>query len=241
MTATRPRPTHRTPRTARGARTARTARTLALLLACLCPLAQGCNIVGFFGVVERERRRSSTITVEAEYEGLTGQSVAVVVDASREVYLTMPEVVATLHAAITQRLGENAGVRSVAPTDRVSRLLYNEPGLLDGTFDAVAERLGVTRLVVVQLEEFRLVEQGNPYVWDAVASGQVLVIEADSYIEDDVRLDRYVSVAFPDQASVTREELPARFVLSELVRRFSNRASWFFYDHEERYPEFQEY
>lgn len=217
-------------------------RVLAIVLLLSLPaLVGGCNIVGFFGALEAERRRTGTIMVEGVYDGLEGQRVAVVVDASREIYMTSPEVVGAILTEIVARLQANARAESIVQPAEVQRMLYNEPGLLDRTYDEVAARFGVDRLIVIQLDEFRLAEPGNQYVWSGQAAGNVLVVEADSYIEDDVRLEQYVNVTYPDRPNTTIDDLPAEAVALELLRRFANRTSWFFYDHEERYPEYQEY
>ncbi|MFI4916551.1 MAG: hypothetical protein ACIAS6_08615 [Phycisphaerales bacterium JB060] len=217
-------------------------RALAFVLLLTLPaLVGGCNIVGFFGAIEAERRRTGTIMVEGVYDGLEGQRVAVVVDASREIYMTSPQVVGAILTEVVARLEANAGAQSIVQPAEVQRVLYNEPGLLDRTYDEVAARLGVDRLIVIQLDEFRLAEPGNQYVWSGQAAGNVLVVEADSYIEDDVRLEQYVNVTYPDKPNTTIDDLPAEAVALELLRRFANRTSWFFYEHEERYPEYQEY
>lgn len=218
------------------------ARPLAILVLLLVPaVGGGCNIFGFFGAIEAERRRTGTIEVEGEYDGLEGQSVAVVVDASRDIYMTSPQVVGAILTEIIARLDANVRMERIVPATEVQRVMYDEPGLLDRTFDEVARRFGVSRLVVIQLDEFRLAELGNQYVWNGQAAGNLLVIEADSYIEDDVRLEQYVNVTFPDKPNTTVDEMPADAVALELLRRFANRASWFFYTHRERYPEYQEY
>ncbi|MEO1008159.1 MAG: hypothetical protein AAFX79_06310 [Planctomycetota bacterium] len=213
---------------------------LVLLLAQAGSLA-GCNIFGFFGVLEQERRRQSTRKVEAEYRGLEGQKVAVIVDADRELAMTYPSIDEVVHANITERLRANVPGIEIMSTNEIERIMFNEPALLGRTYDEIAERLEVDRLVVIQLEEFQLFEPGNEYVWDGRVSGVVLVIEADSFIEEDVRLEEFVTVGFPDLPNVTRDELPGSTMADQLVRRFSNRSAWFFYDHRERYEEFQEY
>ncbi len=217
-------------------------RSLAIIVLLLVPvLGGGCNIFGFFGAIEAERRRTGTIQVEGVYDGLEGQTVAVVVDASREIYMTSPQVVGAILTEVIARLEANAKVKSVVPATEIQRVLYDEPSLLDRTYDEVAKRLGVDRLIVIQLDEFRLAELGNQYVWSGQAAGNLLVVEADSYIEDDVRLEQYVNVTYPDKPNTTVDELPADAVALELLRRFANRSSWFFYTHRERYPEYQEY
>ncbi len=222
-----------------GSCSARSIAVVSLLLACVT--ASGCNIVGFFGAIEAERRRSGTITVERVYDGLEAERVAVIVDVSREIDMVSPQIAPAILGEIIARLQANAGVESIVPARDIQRVLYDEPGLLDRTFDEIAARFDVERLVIIQLDEFRLAEPGNEYVWSGQAAGNLLVIEADSYLEDDVRLEQYVNVTFPDQPNTTIDDLSAEDVASQLLWRFANRSSWFFYDHKERYPEYQEY
>lgn len=217
------------------------ARCLALLLVCCSLLMSGCNIFGFFGAIEAERRRTGTIKVDAQYTGLEGQRVAVIVDASRELQADGRRVIQAVLSEVIARLEANGNLESIVPAVDIERVLYDEPDLLSRTYDEIAMRFGVDRLVVIQLEEFRLAEPGNLYVWAGHAAGVLLVVEADSYLEDDVRLEQYVSVKYPSKDNITVDEMPAEAVAFELLRRFANRASWFFYRHDERYPEYQEY
>lgn len=212
-----------------------------LLLLVAAAFAGGCNILGFAAALEEQRRRTGTVWVEAEYTGLEGESVAVVVDASRDIYMTNPRVVNAILVEVVARLQENGNVKHIVPPAEVLSVLYDQPGLLDKTYDDVAAEFGVTRLVVIQLDEFRLTEPGNQYVWDGRAMGNVLVVEADSYVEDDVRMEHYVDVKYPFQPNTTIDDLSADAVALELLRRFSNRVSWYFYRHQERYKEYQEY
>lgn len=218
-------------------------RSVAILVLILtATFAGGCNIVGFFGALEEQRRRTGKVWVDGQYDGLEDQKVAVVVDASDEIYATAGEpIVRTILAGIIARLEANANAQSIVPEVEIQRVLYDEPNLLDHTFDYVAARFEVDRLIVIQLDEFRLAEPGNQYVWNGQVAGNLLVIEADSYIEDDVRFEQNVNITYPDQPNTTIDDLDGQAVLLELIRRFSNRSSWFFYRHQERYPGYQEY
>lgn len=218
-------------------------RSVAILVLILtATFAGGCNIVGFFGALEEQRRRTGKVWVDGQYDGLEDQKVAVVVDASDEIYATAGEpIVRTILAGIIARLEANANAQSIVPEVEIQRVLYDEPNLLDHTFDYVAARFEVDRLIVIQLDEFRLAEPGNQYVWNGQVAGNLLVIESDSYIEDDVRFEQNVNITYPDQPNTTIDDLDGQAVLLELIRRFSNRSSWFFYRHQERYPGYQEY
>lgn len=219
-------------------------RSLAILVLLLtATFAGGCNILGFFGALEEQRRRTGKVWVDGEYDGLEGQKVAVVVDASNDIYAIYggEKVVGAILVEIIARLEANANAESIVPATEVVRVLYDKPDLLKRTYDEVAAEFKVNRLIVIQLDEFRLAEPGNQYVWSGQAAGNLLVIEADSYIEDDVRLEQYVNVTYPDQANATIDDMTAQAITLELLRRFTNRSSWFFYRHQERYPGYQEY
>lgn len=217
------------------------ARCLALLLIVGTLFQGGCNVVGFFGALEAERRRTGTIKVDAQYTGLEGKTVAVVVDAPRDLQAGGRGLIQNVLTEVIARLEANGKTKSIVPAAVVERTLYDEPDLMGRTYDEIARRFEVERLVVVQLDEFRLSESGNEYVWAGHAAGVLLVVEADSYLEDDVRLEQVVSVKYPTKDNTTVDEMPAEAVALELLRRFANRVSWFFYRHDERYPEFQEY
>lgn len=217
------------------------ARCMALLLVSCSLVMSGCNIVGFFGAIEAERRRTGTIKVDAQYTGLEGQSVAVIVDASRDLQADGRGLIQAVLTEVIARLEANGKTKSIVPALQIERVLYDEPDLLGRTYDEIARRFGVDRLVVIQLEEFRLAEPGNLYVWAGLAAAELLVVEADSYIEDDVRFQAYVTVKYPTKDNTTIDDMPADAVALELLRRFANRTSWFFYRHDERYKEYQEY
>lgn len=204
-------------------------------------LPAGCAAVGFIGALEQERRRHSTRDVLAEYTGFQGRTFAVIVAADRIIQSNFPAVVPWITQRVTQNLAEN--LRGVAagyvPAEDVLAFQANTPQWVAMPLGRVAEELGVDRLIVIELLEYRLHDPGNRYLWDGVAMGTVSVVEADSTAPDARAFERSVRVTFPDRSGIGPEQLSLAAVNSELSRRFLTRASWLFYDHKEPYyPDF---
>jgi hypothetical protein len=209
-------------------------RASALAAALLAGVAAvpGCTLLG--GMIESYRQQS-TFAVPAEYVGLAGKSVAVVVIADRSIEADFPGITGTLIDRINNNLRDNAGPSKAFPSVQLVQYLMNNPQLLVRPRGELAKDLGVERLVVVELQEFRLNDPGNQYLWDGVAIGQVAVVEADGPLPDDYAFARPVRVAFPDKKGMGPEQFGRDVVSSALISRFINRTSWFFYEHQEPY------
>ncbi|MFG0283923.1 MAG: hypothetical protein ACF8R7_05830 [Phycisphaerales bacterium JB039] len=204
--------------------------------------AGGCALFGAAGVIAQEARRNQTIVVQPLFDGLEGKSFAVVVEAPQTLEMTYPETVPRVTIAVAERLREHSGATAYVPGDVSLAVVRNRPGLLMRSYTDVAEALdGVERLVWIRLDEFRLHDAGNRYLWNGVASGSVMVIDAESMLDDDIIFEKAIRVTYPDISGVSRDDQNEAEVGFELLRRFINRASWPFYAHEERHPEFQPY
>jgi hypothetical protein len=202
----------------------------------------GCALFGAAGIMAEEARRNSKVKVPPLYEGLDGKTFAVVVEAPQTLEMTYPEVVPRITVAVADRLKEYTGAAAYVPGDVSYAMTRNNPGLLMRSYKAVAEELdGVDRLIWITLDEFRLHDSGNRYLWRGVASGSVMVVDAESALEDDIVFERAIRVTYPDIDGVSRDDQGEAEVGFELLRRFINRASWPFYEHEERHPDFQPY
>lgn len=171
--------------------------------------------------------------VPGEYLGLDGKSYAVIVSADRAVQSDNPGIVERMTARLNADLAQNTMATGHIPTDTLLTVLYNNPSWQAIARGELGERLGVERLVVLELNEYRLTEPGNRYLWDGVASGIVEVYEIDSGYPDEPVYDKQIQVRFPDGSGTLRETLQETFVTSVLSERLCNRVAWLFYDHEE--------
>lgn len=197
-------------------------------VACL----SSCTLIG--GMAE-SYKQSSTHAVAPTYLGLQGKSVAVVVIADRSIEADFPGLSSTLIERCNERIRQFGNPRQAFPSVQLVQFLLNNPQLMVRPRGELAKELGVERLVVVELTEFRLNDPGNQYLWDGVAGGQVSVVEADGPLPDDYAFSRAVKVTFPDQKGIGPEQYGRDVVSSALLVRFVDRSTWMFYEHQEPY------
>lgn len=202
--------------------------------ACFGVAAPGCAIGELAGAMAESSRRQGSTTIEAEYSGLTGKSFAVVVMADRVIQADHAAVVARLTRDIADRLAKFAGGSAFVPGEDVLRYTFNYPRWSTMPPSELARALGVERLVVVELTEYRLNDPGNQYLWQGVAAGSVSVYEAESVVPDEQAYHKALQVKFPDRGGYGPADLPRAAVNTELSRRFIDRASWLFYRHDEK-------
>lgn len=206
--------------------------TLALLLSAMVAMPS-CAVVGAFGALAESARREGDTTYPAEYEGLDGFSYGVVISADRVIEADNPGITARLMQIIDRSLRENTQATAHIPAPKLLSQLYADPSWQALPRGEMGEKLGVDRLVIVEVVEYRLHEPGNRYTWAGVATGIVEVYEIDSGLPDDPAFERTIAVGFPDRQGLLEEEIPKQVVTSELSRRFAERISWLFYQHKE--------
>jgi hypothetical protein len=200
----------------------------------------GCSAVG--GMIENYRRESNR-TVQAEYVGLEGKSFAVVVSAQRAINAEYPELALTLAERMTGRFADpkNAPRASgYVPAREVQAYQLRHPSWpAKSMADLASELGGVERVVLVEVNEFRLSEPGNQYEWQGSASATVSIAEVDGGSPEEFGFARTVTVAYPDKQGVTTADVPATLVMSALLQRLTDRLCWPMYRHEEPYyPEY---
>jgi hypothetical protein len=195
-------------------------------------MMNGCALVG--GMLE-SYRQTGTRSVEAEYLGLVGKSYAVVVIADRAIEADFPGLSATITERVNQNIHDQGGAGGWIPSIQLVQYITNNPQLLARPRGELANDLGVQRLIVIELQEFRLNDPGNQYLWEGQAAGTVLVIEADGPLPDDSAFTRAIRVGFPDEKGIGPEQYGRDVISSALLKRFVDRVSWIFYTHEEPY------
>ncbi len=209
---------------------------LALCAVTTLGLLDGCIIGAAVGGMAESYRRTGKHDVPAEYLGLRGKSYAVVVTADRVIQAQNPGLVSRVTTVVNDRLAHpdnNVGAGGYIPSQDLLNVLYETPQWPAMSRGEVAALLGVERLIVIELFEYRLHEPGNRHVWDGAAAGSVAVYEADSGLPDDPIYEKSIRVVFPDGTGYMSTEIAESTVTSALSLRFINRAAWLFYDHEE--------
>ncbi|MDX2115772.1 MAG: hypothetical protein SFZ24_09190 [Planctomycetota bacterium] len=212
------------------------------LAALALPALVACNIAAGVGYMIESYKRDSTHVVPPEYTGLAGKSFALIVTGDRVLQGSWPTLFPRLTARMTDRLVENQAltqVTGVVPAVSVVQFQLENPNWVAWPFDKVAEELGVERLIVVEMYDYRLNEPGNAYLWDAVAAARVGVIEVESPTPSEFVFQKELQVKFPDERGQTPEQITQQQVQANIDKRITDRVTWLFYEHDEPYyPEY---
>lgn len=208
-------------------------------LALTAVLLPGCVVGTLIGGAVENYKRDSTHEVQGEYTGLSEKSFAVIVSGDRSIEADHPGLLATLTDRMSERLKQNAGATGYIPARPLLAYLYDNPRWASRPPGEVAKDLSVDRLVLVELQEYRLNDPGNQYLWDGVAAATVNVIEADGVLPDEYAYSNLVQVKFPNKQGIGPAEMDRNVVTSALAGRLIDRVTWLFYTHQEPYyPEY---
>ncbi len=203
---------------------------LAGTLAALVAAAPGCAAAGFFAKTFHE---AGSTKVFAEYEGLKGEDFAVLVHADQVLRAQDTSLVSVVTNGVTRTLSQpDIGATGVVPGPAVLMFQYENPSWPSWSYSRLADEFTVSRLVVIDLYEYRLNEPGNRHVWDGRAAARVSVFEAELGGEE-FAFSKDIVVQFPDGTGFTRNELLQEVVEANLQDRLIKRISWLMYDHEE--------
>ena len=214
-------------------------RRIALLATCVASLLalNACMIPAVVGGMGSVIEKSKKLDVPADYDGLEGKTVAVLASADHSVLMEHAAIAGNIAANVALRIAQNVDRVSVLGPGEVEEWKYRTPRWQTLAPGEIAKELGVERLVVIDLYEYRLNPLGNSWIWDGVAGANINVAEVDSISPDEYVFTKAVVVAFPDIEGLGRNQATATQVNTGLALKFVQRASWLFYRHiEDKYP-----
>ncbi|MFM1823056.1 MAG: hypothetical protein RI967_1322 [Planctomycetota bacterium] len=199
--------------------------------------ASGC-VAGAIGAIGNQIERGKKLDLPAEYDGLENAICAVIVNADYATLVEHPTVVGDVTANVSARIRQYVPGATVLPPAEVLQYQYERSQWRALPYGEIAKELGVDRLVLIDLYEYRLTPPGNSYLWDGVAAANVSVIEADGLAPDEFVYSKNVVVRFPDKEGVGRESARPDQIQRGLLTLFIQRTSWLFYRHiEDKYPQ----
>ncbi len=207
------------------------ARVAALGMLCAGAITPaGCQVIGFAAKAAHD---AGSHKVYGEYDGLRGHDYVVIVNMDQSLRATEPRLATVLTNAITRQLGNpDIGATGAVPGPKVLEFMYENPSWPAWSYQRLADEFTVSRVVVIDLYEYRLYEPGNQYLWNGRAAARVGVFEAGLGTEE-FAFNKDVQVPFPDEKGVTVREKSKGNVESNLQARLVTRIAWLMYDHEE--------
>jgi hypothetical protein len=210
----------------------------AALVAPALATATACGPIYALGAIGNEFERNKKIEVLAEYEGLENRTIAVIVDADASVRFQFPTMTTTVAANIAYRIQTNVRGASLLAPATVAQWQYQTPAWTTLPYGQIADELGVERVVLVDIYEFRLNPPGNQYMWEGAAAANVSIIERENPEPDAFAATFDIRVNFPGGEIRTRESISPQIMYQGLMTRFVQKAAWLFYTHlEDKYPD----
>lgn len=211
---------------------------LALLLLTTAFLA-GCAAFAAASAIGSTIEREKKIEVLAKYDGLRDKTVAVLVNADLSTLYQHPALTTNVVTNITNRIGralKDQNVRVMRPVD-VLNWQYGAATWSSMPYGQIAAELGVERVILIDIYEYRLNPPGNRWVWEGVCAANVGIIEGDG-LDPDMLVDEFTVMAtFPPMKNLAVDSANAQQIETGLLANFYEQVEWLFYDHEEyKYP-----
>lgn len=206
--------------------TQRIARLVLLLAA--TALLGGCQVFG----LGAQAFGGGSQTVAAEYNGLAGRTVAVLVAADEGTLYANPQIAADLGRIVSSSIASNVDAATLMDPQQVEKFQDENPFWFTVPPNVVRGRLGVQRLVIVDVIEFKTHEPGAAHAWQGVMSANVDVIEAESPDANNAAYRGVVAIRYPPGGKVGVLDVDAETMRFAMYKAFAAELSNLFSDHE---------
>ncbi|MCC7406943.1 MAG: hypothetical protein IT442_02650 [Phycisphaeraceae bacterium] len=184
------------------------------------------------------------VFVRAQHRGLDNHSVAVLVAADDAVMLYNPQAVANVTRAVAGELRLRVAGASVVDPTKTAAFTQETPTWSIWPYRRLLDRLGVERLLIVDLNHYQLHDPGNDHLWRGMADATVTVIggepatpEAAASTATDGRdnpsFTAQVRVEFPRNNRFGVLDADPKTIELGLNRALGAQVIYLFYDHEE--------
>ena len=169
--------------------------------------------------------------VTAEYRGLEGKTIAVLVAADEFLLFRHPDEQEQDGRVVSGRLQENLeGARVVHP-DLVVEWQEQNPYWQTLLYSELIEKVGTEAIVLIDIANYQLHEPGNRYEKRGAVTANVGVIEANAPDADDFTYFNTGSYVFPEDMEEGLINEDDESIQLGLLTLFSRDAAGLFYDH----------
>lgn len=176
---------------------------------------------------------AKTVDVKARYPHLDHQRVAVLVAVDSQTLFHHPQAPVSIGRAVSAAIVEHVpGVRVMNPTE-IAAYTAKHPYWTTVPYGQLLDQLHVSRVVLVDVVDYRMHEPGNKYVWNGRLSGNVSVYAGDAADPDNAVFATQVQARFPSDTKIGAVNTNDRTVALGLVSDFATKTGYLFYDHQE--------
>jgi hypothetical protein len=214
-----------------------------LAIGCLC-CASGCNVIGALA------QAMPNPPITAAYSGLKDQTVGVMVWVDHGASIDYPTLQTEVAKDLTAKLSELttppnkkdkampelAGVQYLNPLS-IIKFQENHPELEGLPPKDVATRLGVTRVIYVEITDFQLHSPDVPDIFKGSVAANLQVLEVTpgpNKVASIAYSDPNIDVNYPKSTSgVPFEDATANKIYQKTVDQFTTELSFKFFKHNE--------
>jgi hypothetical protein len=205
---------------------------LSLVLLTAAALA-GCN--GLAVLSRGITGDTKKVKVDAEYRGLDQHTIAVVVAADEVTLGRYPDAPFAVGRAIASRISDDVpGARVVDPL-QIARFQRENPYWNTLLPNTLIQKLGVERMVLVDLLEYQTTEPGDRHVWQGRIHASVSVLESDAVRTrgdpDQPAYATQVLGLYPEETTIGVLEADQRTIELGALSNFARNVVRLFTDH----------
>ena len=196
----------------------------------------GCNLVAWGAQAFRDEDKP--VPVSAEYLDMADKRIAVLVSADDQTLFRFPRSMYRVCEAVSRGIATNVEDATVTLPKEIDEFQRRNPYWITTRPSRLINQLGVDRLVIIDLSEYRTNEPGNANVWKGVVAGSVSVYEAESENPDNRTFERHVEAQYPSGSRFgeIKDHATEDAIETATLQLFALRAGGLFYDHEEARP-----
>ena len=193
----------------------------------------GCNIIAWGA--QAFRNDDKPVPVEAEYLGMPGKRIAVLVAADEQTLYRFPGSPFRVSEAVSRSIATHLPDTAVTLPAEIRDFQRDNPYWLTSIPDRLIDQLGVDRLVIIDLSEYRTNEAGNVNVWRGTVAGTLSVYEADSEDPNNRAYEKSLRIEYPDDSELglINDNVNRDTIEAAMLEVFGLKAAGLFYDHEE--------
>jgi hypothetical protein len=190
----------------------------------------GCDLIGVLG-----DKAISDAPIDASYKGLKGQKVGIMCWADTGIVIDHPNVQGDISGSLQAKLDDAArnGADETKqiewkPSRDISSYQQAHPELEADAAEQIAPRLGITRLIYIEITSLSLHSPTSPDLARGSAIGNVKVVEVENgtghvvFQENSIAVD-YPKNAPPDGLDTLRDEEVYQQTIGALTTALSER------------------
>ncbi len=170
------------------------------------------------------------VNPKAEYPGLIDQRVAILVTADDPVLYRHPGAPEQVARAVGARLAQTVpGIVLMSPI-QLADFQQRNPYWMTLLPDDLSQRLGVQRLIMIDLSHFSTNEPGDAHLWQGLITAEVSVFENPAKIGNTPAHRSTITAAYPDRPSIGLVNADEQTVTLATLNYFARSVAWLYYD-----------